>query len=371
MNDERIKVGVSAVALYEAMCPPYQCGRPKGLTPTRSTGCTRAAIGELPRLMSVWKKIRYKVEWLGLTWLYFAIPLLPRRAAHWLSRILGSVAFLADKRGRITAIENLTLIFGDEKDEAEIRNLARDSYRSFAQTVIDQFWSRRLTRENYERYCEVQIDDPDAVQSALETGAIWVTPHYGNFEWIALMMGFRGYQFTIVAQDFKNPSLTDIYKKNREISGHEVISQRGAIRKLLTNLKRGGHAAFLTDLTIKPSKPATIIECFGKMTCVTAIHAELMKRTGLPVIPGICIPKPDGTYLIRGFRKLTFGPDDTDQTIAQACWNVFEPVIRENPAPWLWMYKHFRYLPQGQEAAYPSYARASEKFEEVRARVGI
>ncbi len=140
---------------------------------------------------------------------------------------------------------------------------------------------------------------------------------------------------------------------------------------MLKNLKAGGHAAFLTDLTIKPSKPATIIKCFDKMTCVTAIHAELMKRTGLPVIPGICIPKPDGTYLIRGFKKLTFGPDDTDQTIAQACWNVFEPVIRENPAPWLWMYKHFRYLPQGQENDYPSYARASEKFDEVRERVGI
>lgn len=321
--------------------------------------------------MSFWKKIRYKIEWLGLVWLYFAIPLLPRRAAHGLSRLLGSLAFLADKRGRRTALENLELIFGAEKDPAEIRLLARDSYRSFAQTVIDQFWSRRLNADNYERYCTLQIDDPDALEEAKETGAIWITPHYGNFEWVGLLMGFRGYHFTIVAQDFKNPSLTDIYRKNREISGHEVISQRGAIRKLLANLKSGGHAAFLTDLTIKPSKPATIIECFGKMTCVTAIHAELMKRTGLPVIPGICIPKPDGTYLIRGFKRLTFGPEDTDQSIAQACWNVFEPVIRENPAPWLWMYKHFRYRPAGQESGYPSYAGPCENFEEVRARAGL
>ena len=321
--------------------------------------------------MSIWKKIRYKIEWLGLASLYFAIPLLPRRAAHGLSRALGSIAFLVDKRGRNTAIENLTLIFGQEKNEAEIRLLARDSYRSFARTVIDQFWSRRLSADNYEKYIEVQIDDPEAVDAALETGAIWVTPHYGNFEWVGLMMGFRGYKFTIVAQDFKNPSLTDIYKKNREVSGHEIISQKGAIRKLLSNLKSGGHAAFLTDLTIKPSKPATIIKCFGKMTCVTAIHAELMKRTGLPVMAGICIPKADGTYLIRGFKMVTFGPDDTDQSIAQACWNVFEPIIRENPAPWLWMYKHFRYLPAGQEENYPSYARSSDKFDEVRERVGI
>ena len=320
--------------------------------------------------MSIWKKFRYKLEWLALQWLYFVIPLLPRKAAHRLGKGLGSLAYLADKRGRTTAIENLTLVFGAERDAREIRLLARDSYRSFARTVIDQFWSSRLHRGNYLDFCELIVDDPDLVERVRETGAIWVTPHYGNFEWIALIMGFREYRFTIVAQDFRNPSLTETYKKNREVSGHEVIPQRGAIMRLLKNLKRGGHAAFLTDLTIRPSKPATVIECFGRKTCVTAIHAELMKRTGLPVIPGICIPKPDGTYLLRGFRALEFGPDDTEHSIAQACWDVFEPVIRENPAPWLWMYKHWRFVPENSPLAYPSYARPNEAFEEVLARSG-
>lgn len=321
--------------------------------------------------MSIWKKLRYQLELVGVRWLYFSIPLLPRKAAHALGRGLGSLAYAVDKRGRTTALENLALIFGEEKSAEEIENLARDSYRSFAQTVVDQFWSRRLSADNYLDYCELQVDDMEAVENARETGAIWVTPHYGNFEWIALMMGFRGYKFTIVAQDFKNKGITDLYRKNREVSGHEVIPQRGAIRRLLQSLKSGGHAAFLTDLTIKPSKPATIIECFGRMTCVTAIHTELMKRTGLPVIPGICIPKPDGTYLIRGFEPLVFGPDDTEQTIAQKCWNVFEPVIREHPAPWLWMYKHWRFTPEGEEARYPSYSHRNEAFDQVRERIGV
>ncbi|MCB1206813.1 MAG: lysophospholipid acyltransferase family protein [Verrucomicrobiae bacterium] len=319
--------------------------------------------------MSPWKKMRYRLEWLGLKWLYFAIPLLPRPVAHAFGNLLGSLAFHLDRRGHRTAIENLTLIFGDGKSEAEIRRLARDSYRSFAQTVIDQFWSARLRDDNWERYCKLEAEDLEAVERARETGAIWVTPHYSNFEWIALIMGFRGYRFTIVAQDFRNPSLTETYKKNRERSGHEVIPQRGAIIRLLKNLKAGGHAAFLPDLTIKPSKPATIIECFGRKTCVTAIHAELMKRTGLPVIPGICIPKPDGTYLLKGFKPLEFGPDDTEHTIAQACWDIFEPYIRENPAPWLWMYKHWRYLPENPGVAYPSYAWRNPDFDEVLERV--
>lgn len=319
--------------------------------------------------MSIWKRIRHRLEWLGLQWLYFAIPLLPRGLAHALGKLLGALAFLLDARGRRTAIENLDLVFGAEKDGAEIRRLARESYRSFAQTVIDQFWGSRLDERNYRDYCEIWVEDAAAIERARETGAIWVTPHYSNFEWIALIMGFRGFKFTIVAQDFRNPSLTETYKKNRERSGHEVIPQRGAIIRLLKNLKKGGHAAFLTDLTIKPSKAATVIDCFGIKTSVTAIHAELMKRTGLPIIPGICVPRPDGTYLLKGFKPLEFGPDDTEQTVAQACWDIFETYIHDHPAPWLWMYKHWRFAPAAGGGRFPAYAWRTSIFDEALARV--
>jgi Kdo2-lipid IVA lauroyltransferase/acyltransferase len=317
--------------------------------------------------MSTWKKIRYRLEWLGLLWLYWSIPLLPRRFAHWLGQGMGNLAYAADRRGREMALENLTIIFGAEKSAEQIKRIARSSYRTFAQTVVDQFWSSRLNRENYLHYCTVEFADPEAMERARETGAIWVTPHYGNFEWVALIAGFMDYRFTIVAQDFKNESLTEIYRKNRETSGHEVIPQKGALIRLMRTLRSGGHAAFLTDLTIAPSKAATIIECFGRKTCVTAIHAELMKRTGLPVIPGICIPQKNGSYLIRGFRALEFGPNDTLQTIAQACWEVFEPIIRENPAPWLWMYKHWRFLPEETPVTYPRYARRYVPFDQLEA----
>jgi len=210
---------------------------------------------------------------------------------------------------------------------------------------------------------------PEEIASAKETGAIWVTPHYSNFEWTALVMGFQDYEFTIVAQDFKNPHLTDLFRRNREISGHQVIPQQRALLKLMRNLKNRGHAAFLTDLNIRPSKAATIINVFGHETSVTAIHAELMRRTGLPVIPGMAIPQDDGSYLIRGFPALKFDSEATDQEIAQTCWDAFEQIIRENPAPWLWMYKHWRYRPAEGGENYPEYARPNRDFEKMRARI--
>jgi len=58
----------------------------------------------------------------------------------------------------------------------------------------------------------------------------------------------------------------------------------------------------------------------------------------------------------------------THQQIAQACWNSFEPYVRKNPAPWLWMYKHWRYRPANADRPYPFYVRASRSFEKAMQR---
>lgn len=316
--------------------------------------------------MSFWRKIRYRIEWLAVRALAFAVPLMSRRFAYGVAKGLGNVAFRLDKRGRQTALENLRAVYGDRYSRSEREAIAREAFQNFAHTVLDQFWSPRLNRENYLEYCEIQFEDNAAIEAVRETGAIWVTPHYSNFEWIALMMGFRGYEFTIIAQDFKNPLLTGIFQKNREVSGHQVIPQRGALLRLLKNLKNRGHAAFLTDLNIPPGRAATLIESMGFQTCVTTLHAELLRRTRLPVIPGICLPKPDGNYIMRGFPPIRIEEGMTDREIAQLCWDAFEPFILENPAPWLWMYKHWRYLPEGGEGRYPAYAHRSKKFDRFR-----
>jgi lauroyl/myristoyl acyltransferase len=296
------------------------------------------------------------------------VPLLPRRLVLWLAKLLGSLAYAFDKRGRTTALENLRVVFGKEKSETERRAIARRSFQLFARSMLDLFWGVNLTAENYQRYIEPQFDDPES-EARAKGGGIWITPHYGNFEWIALMMGFRGTPFHVVAQDFKNPLLTELFSSRRKHSGHEVIPQERAMIRLMKVVKRGGHAAFLSDLTVKPSKASTVIECFGLQTCVTLLHAVLVDRMGVPVVAGVGIPRPDGTYLMRSFDGPAIRDGASLRDIAQACWDVFEPQLREYPDPWLWMYKHWRFRPSGEDGEhYPAYANHSKAFDKVAQR---
>ena len=294
------------------------------------------------------------------------LPRLPRRLVMLLARGVGWMACQVDARGRRTARQNLRAAFRGTLTEADVRRITLGSYQNFARTFLDLFWAQALTRENWPQHVRIRMDDPDAEAKARESGAVWVTPHFGNFEFVSLIWGFRGVPFTVVAQDFKNPSLTAIFKRLREHSGHTVISQEHAMLKLMKALKKQGHAGLLTDLNIKPGKAATVIECFGLKTCVPTLHVELAKRLGLAIITGVCQPSKDGTYEVHIFEALKPGAEDDTQALTQRVWDHFEKAIRAYPEGWLWMYKHWRYLPGTErDPNYPEYANRYEPFRQL------
>lgn len=315
------------------------------------------------------KKLRYFLETAVLEAVAWILPRLPRRVLMALSRGIGSLAFHLDKRGRKTALDNLRCAFGDQYDEAGRRRIAKGSYQTFARTFLDLFWSSKLTKDTWQPFFDIHIPQPHIEERVRQTGGVWVTPHFGNFELISMVWGYRGFPFTVVAQDFKNEALTRLFRRLRESSGHTIIPQENAMLKLIKTLKRQGHAGLLTDLNIEPGKAAAAIQCFGMWTCVPSLHVELAKRLGLSIITGVCRSLPDGRYDARLFEAIEPGPDDDTRELTQRVWNDFEAVIREHPEGWLWMYKHWRYTPHpkgaGRDTAYPYYSNPSPSFRDM------
>ncbi|MDZ4404090.1 lysophospholipid acyltransferase family protein [Prosthecobacter sp.] len=315
------------------------------------------------------KKLRYFLETLLTESAAWLLPRLPRSSILGLSRGIGSIAYLADKRGRTTALENLRCAFGDRYTLKEHQRIARGSYQVFARTFLDLFWSSKLTAETWQKYFTIHLAQPEYEAQARETGAVWVTPHFGNFELVSMVWGFRGFKFTIVAQDFKNPTITRVFKRLREHSGHDVIPQENAMLKLMKALKRQGHAGLLTDLNIPPGKAAAAIQCFGLWTCVPTLHVELAKRLGLSIMTGVCRPLDDGGYEVNIYEAIQPKPEDDTRELTQNVWNHFETVIREHPECWMWMYKHWRYRPVGAPGVphpdYPRYSNLSPALVEM------
>jgi KDO2-lipid IV(A) lauroyltransferase len=274
---------------------------------------------------------------------------------------------LFDRHRQKVALSNLEVAFGNQFSIKERRKIVRESFQHFARTMLDFLWSPRLTSENFSRYIEVQ-NFATALGTGPERGLIMACYHYSNFEWISLACGFVGLTSTIIAQEFKNSLLDPIFKSIREQAGHELIPRERGIVRLYKVLRRKGSTALLVDLTVRPRQGGVAIDCFGLKKSVTSAHAWLHERTGAPIIPAHCEPLPDGRYRVIFHPKIDNTARMTHQQIAQACWDSFEPYVRKNPAPWLWMYKHWRYRPANAVLPYPFYANVSRRFEEILQR---
>ena len=316
---------------------------------------------------SPWKRFRYRLEWFGLFLASKLVPLLPRMACLHLAQTLGASMAVLDRKGRKVALANLEVAFGDELNLSQRRKIVRESFQYFARTMLELLWSPRITRENVSRYVELHNFDEIARATGPERSFIMAVYHYGNFEWLSLAGGYAGIIGTIVAQEFKNSLLDPIFKGIRERGGHEFIPRERGIVRLYKALRRKATTALLVDLTVPPMQGAVPINCFGLKTSVTSAHAWLHQRTGAPIIPAHCEPLPKGRYRVVFHPAITRTEGMTPQQIAQACWDSFEPYLRQNPGPWLWMYKHWRYRPTGAERPYPFYSHIYESFDEILA----
>jgi Kdo2-lipid IVA lauroyltransferase/acyltransferase len=316
-------------------------------------------------MRSRWKRIRYRLEWLGLVLATKLIPLCSRKLCYHIAQTAGALLSFVDRDRYQIALSNLEVAFGGAFSLEQRRKMARESFQHFARTMIDLFWSPRLTQENFSQFIELQNFGETARDTGSERSLMIACYHYSNFEWLSLACGFLDLKGTIISQEFKNPSLDPIFKKLREQSGHELVPRDRGIMRLYKVLRRKGRTALLVDLTVPPSQGAVAVNCFGLKTSITSAHAWLHERTGVPIVPAHCEPLANGRYRLVFHPKIANTADMTHQEIAQACWNSFEPYVRKNPAPWLWMYKHWRYRPANPDRPYPFYANFYRPFENM------
>ena len=291
------------------------------------------------------------------------IQALPITIVQKIGDLAGSLVFWADSRGRTVALANLEAVYGPGFNGKQRRRIARRSLQVFGRNFLELFWTSRLTSENVDKI--ISFEDPERLRELVESKVpfIAITPHFGNVELAGTFIGLKGRPLTIISQPFKNERLTPIFRKFRESTGHKIIVPDNAVVRLLKALRSGESIFLFSDLTLKLRDSAVIIDGFGLKMRVTQIHAFLHQRTGFPIVPWVTLPRGDGGYMVRILPWLRFPASSSYQEITQTCWNQFEPIIRENPEYWLWVYKHWRYKPSASQSVYPFYADRSTQFD--------
>lgn len=270
------------------------------------------------------------------------VDILSPKMAYGLAKSLGSAAFLVMGRRRRIAVKNI-IAAGITDSPAEARRIARESFRSFALTVVESFLFHRVN-------VELEYDiSPEAEKAMRETkcGFICCSGHLGNWE-VGAMILTRYRPVTGIARPMKNPYVQRLMDRRGMRGNFETIDKHsGRPMDIVRALKRNRALAILSDQHASADN-AVVIDFFGRKAATYSTPVVVQKLTGAPII---------FAYAARiGFMRFkahVSGPifydipkEGKDEAVAKATQDLagrLEAAIRQYPGQYLWAHRRWKY----------------------------
>ncbi|HEY8151651.1 MAG TPA: hypothetical protein VIK51_22270, partial [Vicinamibacteria bacterium] len=214
---------------------------------------------------------RYAVEARAAAIVQALVRPLPRSWILGLGRALGRLLADLDPRHVAIAAENLRQAFPHWDEPRRLRT-ARAVYAHFGQTLLDILWMARQPRERLlSLIVEEGRENADGVRAA-GRGVVYVTGHFGNWEFYGVAFGWLGEPVGVVARPLDNPALEARLTAFRTRSGNTVISKRRALQDILRLLRQGAGVAILVDQNVQ-EQDGIFVEFFGRPAATTTVAA--------------------------------------------------------------------------------------------------
>jgi KDO2-lipid IV(A) lauroyltransferase len=276
---------------------------------------------------------------------------LPLWVARVISRFLGDLLYFFSRKRRNIALENLRHAFKGEKNEKEIRSIARQCCRSFIFNFLEIIKLRHIFAgtdtsggpEDPTKDLKAQFLEAKKIHDE-SGGCLLVTPHIGNWEIIPHVLAFVGIPLVVVARTLDNEYLERLISENRSATGQTVISRRNALSSLQKALKEGKAVGMLPD---QSTMKGLLIDFFGRKATTTPVPALLAITYKKPIVVVACCRKP-GNYKYEGVVSDPIYPGEytnkKDEIIrvTEEMTRRMESIIRKYPEQYLWIHNRWK-----------------------------
>jgi len=292
------------------------------------------------------KKIKRDIIYLAVRGAIGFFRVLPRKAALRIGSFLGSLAPFLARTEHHLAVEHLTIAFGGEKSTADIRKLARESFRYMALNFVDTIRIRSMTREEILSVCIPH--DAERMNAGREgKGAILLTAHAGCWELLGSWVAASGIPLAVIAKRLYDPRLEKELYHSRTHAGFRVISRGQNTRETIRSLKKGYYLAALIDQDTKVK--GVFVDFFGRPAHTATAPAHLSLRYGAPIIPIFtCRDKDDRHHIYVGEPIIIDHTGDHERDIRELtsrCSRAIEDFIRVHPEQWVWFHRRWKTCP--------------------------
>ena len=284
---------------------------------------------------------------------------LPRTARYALATGLGDLIYWALPNKRAAVLENMTHVLGPGASPAEVRRVARRSFRNFAKYLAEFTHLPRWTLPDLQGLVTRNIGWEN-VESALAEGkgAIFVTCHFGNWDVAGWYYG-QHHSFQAIVEPLNPPELDTLVQGWRRAKGMGTIPLANAARGVLRSLHAGGVVAIVVDRPVhaRGEEGGVPVRFFGAWTRVPAGAARFALRSGAPVVAAGVRRTPRNTFEAFSMPPRHFYPSaDPAQRAGdaaramQAIMEDMDEIVRRDPDQWYM----FRRMWPGPPAAAPA-----------------
>ncbi len=279
------------------------------------------------------------------------VRLAPLGVVKVISRILGDILFFGSKKRRGIAVENLRHAYGNEKNEIEIREIARKSCRTFFYNFLETIKLNHLF--NSPNTMNMMKEKTAALRETFMTaknihdksgGCIFVTPHIGSWEMFPHIAAFVDMPLVIVVRPLDNELVERLIFANRSSSGTGVIPKKNAISALRKNLSDGNSVGILPD---QSTMKGLMIDFFGRKATTTPVPALLAIGYNRPIVVTACC-RVKGDFQYEGFVSDPIMPGEyTDKKaeiirLTEEMTRQMESIIRKYPDQYLWIHNRWK-----------------------------
>ncbi len=261
--------------------------------------------------------------------------------------MLGRFVFYAIRIRRQVTESNLRQAF-PERNETEIRRLARSTYEHFGMMMLESLKLLSMSRD--EVVGAIRILDFKALEQARAAGrgAVMITGHMGNWEYLGAWVSISGFPATFMFQEQANPYVSRLIRRYRERMGMDVVPRGMALRSYLRALKQGRFVAVVADQDA--GRNGIFVDFMGRPASTPTGPARFALKTGAPIIFSISFRDRQGN-LCGTFEMLDipYDPAHEEQAIRQiveACTRKLENWIRKYPEQWFWMHRRWKTKPE-------------------------
>ena len=288
--------------------------------------------------------MREKIEYFIVLSVIKISKFLPKFAVFALLKFFAVILFWVLKSRRKLAINNILAAYKDF-DFKKAKSLAKANFISISQTVAEVLLliNDRINLDDVMQNGESAVKKVKELTKNNKNGIIFVTAHFGNWEFLAHYFATKGFPVSVVGRYGNNSLIEDnITFPFRHKFGNDLIYKDDAMRNMIKLLKNHGNLGILTDQKTGNFKA----EFFGRKCYTTKSVATLFLKFNPVIIPIFAkrIDKMKFEIIVEKFPEIpsNLSKNEAELFITQTCNDIFENIVRSAPEQWFWMHNRWR-----------------------------